>query len=276
VAFEGSPEDATGEGIFRGNGRKVVMIAGTRDVGDFDFVRTSPSINDHGRVAFSGERIVAGRFIDGVYTGNGGPVVAVYDETGGFRDFSGNPAINNSGTVAFLASLSNGVGGLFIGKGGEDFVTAADDTGRLTGVLGFSDPSLNERGDVAFRAGTNEDLDDNGSSTGGGVFVYAGGQLTTILEGTFVEYFGFGDASLNNLGEVAFTVEPTFGEQILVTGPDLVDDRVIGTGDALGGRTVAGIVFTRDGLNDAGQLAFVAHFTDGSSGIFVATPVPGD
>jgi hypothetical protein len=272
VAFEGSPEGARGEGIFRGKGREVVQIAGTRDVGDFDFVRTGPAINTQGRVAFSGERIVDGDFIDGVYAGTGGPVQAIYDTTGPFRDFSGNPAINDDDTFAFLASLSNGVGGLFIGKGGKDFVTAADDTGPLTGVLGFSDPSLNDRGEVAFRAGTNPNFRDNGSSTGGGIFLYTGGQLTTVIEGTFSEYFSFGEPSLNNLGHLAFTVEPTFGEQILVTGADLVEDRVIGTGDTLGQRTVSGIVFTRDGYNDAGQLAFVAHFSDGTSGIFLATP----
>jgi hypothetical protein len=272
VAFEGSPEDAVGEGIFRGNGRKIVLIAGTRDVGDFDFVRASPSINAHGVVAFSGERIVGGDFIDGVYVGTGGPVRPAYDTTRAFRDFSGNPAINDQDTVAFLATRTNGVGGLFMGTGGKDFVTVADDTGPLTGVLGFSDPSLNERGEVAFRAGTNEDFDDNGSSTGGGVFLYTGGQLSTVLEGPFSEFFSFGDPSLNNLGQVAFVVEPTFGQQILVTGPDLVEDRVIGTGDALGTHTVSGIVFTRDGYNDAGQLAFVAYFTDGSSNIILATP----
>jgi len=272
VAFEGSPEDALGEGIFRGNGRTIVQIAGTRDLGDFDFVRTGPAINTRGRVAFSGERIVGGHFIDGVYAGTGDAVQAIYDTTGPFRDFSGNPAIGDDDTVAFLATQSNGVGGLFMGKGGSEFVTVADDTGPLTGVLGFSDPSMNEHGEVAFRAGTNPNFGDNGSSTGGGIFLYTGGRLTTVIEGPFSEFFSFGDPSLNNLGQVAFVVEPTFGEQILVTGPDLADDRVIGTGDALGRRTVSGIVFTRDGYNDAGQLAFVATFTDGSSGIFLATP----
>jgi hypothetical protein len=67
-------------------------------------------------------------------------------------------------------------------------------------------------------------------------------------------------------------VEPTFADQILVTGPDLVRDRVIGRGDRVGGRLVKGVLFGREGLNDAGQLAFTAIFADGSSQGFLATP----
>lgn len=275
VAFEASLEQVNAEGIFRGDGTTLVQIAGTRDAGDFDFVNTGPSINAQGEVAFIGERIVDGAFIDGVYAGQGGAVRSVYDVTGPFRDFSGNPAINDSGLVAFLATQRDGVGGLFLGRGGKDLVRAADDTGLLTGILGFSDPSLNERGEVAFRAGTNPDFDDNGASTGTGVFLYANGRLTTIVQGGFTEFFSLGEPSLNNGGQVAFVAEPTFGEQILVTGPDLVRDRVIGTGDTLRGRVVAGIAFAREGLNDAGQLAFLAIFDDGSREPYLATPIAG-
>ncbi|HSI59237.1 MAG TPA: choice-of-anchor tandem repeat NxxGxxAF-containing protein [Ideonella sp.] len=273
VAFEASLEKVTGEGIFRGDGSSIVQIAGTRDAGDFDFVNSGPSVNASGQVAFIGERIVGGAFIDGVYTGNGGPVQAVYDVTGPFRDFTGNPAINDSGTVAFLATLRNGVGGLFLGTGGNDLVRVADDTGPLTGIVGFSDPSLNDKGEVAFQAGTNPDFDDNGASTGTGIFLYAGGRLSAVVQGGFAEFLSLGTPSLNNVGQVAFVVEPTFGNRILVTGPDLVGDRVIGTGDILQGRVVDGLAFSREGLNDAGQLAFIAFFRDGSSAPYLATPV---
>jgi len=82
VAFEASLRNVTGEGIFRGSGGPVTMIAGTRDARDFDFVRVGPSINARGTVAFSGERIVGSDFIDGVYKGRGGQVTAVHDDTG--------------------------------------------------------------------------------------------------------------------------------------------------------------------------------------------------
>jgi hypothetical protein len=272
VAFEGSPRSGLGEGIFRSNGMKIVQIAGTRDAGDFDFVNAGPSMNRQGRVAFIGERIVGGDFIDGVYAGSGAGVQAVYDETGAFDDFNGNPAINDRNDVAFLATLDNGTSGLFVGRGGTSFTTVADDTGPLTGSLAWSDPSLNDHGDVAFSAGTNPDFGDNGSSTSSGIFLWQGGVLTTVVEGGFDQFFSLGDPSLNNLGQVAFVAEPTFGQQILVTGPDFVENRVLASGDTLYGRTVQNIAFSREGLNDAGQLAFIAYFTDGSSGVFIATP----
>lgn len=275
VGFEASPRNVSGEGIFRGNGGPIQTIAGSGDVGDFDFVNAGPSINASLRVAFIGERIVGSDFIDGVYAGDGGPVTAIYDATGPFADFIGNPSLNDKGQAAFLAVLDTGVGGLFLGSGGA-VTTVADDTGAFTSVFGFSDPALNEQGQVAFRAGTNSETGDNPSgSTGEGIFLFTGGTLVTIFEGSFNDFSSLGDPSLNNGGQVAFVVEPTFGEQILVTGSDFVADRVIGTGDLLLGRTISTVLFSREGLNDAEQLAFTAFFKDGSAGVFLATPLNG-
>lgn len=95
-----------------------------------------------------------------------------------------------------------------------------------------------------------------------------------MVQGGFDEFASLGDPSLNNLGEVAFVASPTFSEQGLVTGADLVGDRMIGTGDLLLGRRVGNVVFSREGLNDRGQLAFTAFCDDGTAGVFLATPVP--
>lgn len=272
VGFEGSPSTPRGEGIFRGSGGAVTLIAGTRNVGDFDFVNASPSINSSGRVAFIGERIVGGNFIDGVYAGSGGAVGAIYDTTSAFSDFTGNPSLNDNGTVAFLATLNNGAGGLFVGNGGA-FQTAADDSGIFTSVFGFSDPSLNARGDVAFTAGLNPDPNDPTGSVRTGVFLYENGVLQTVLEGDFSQIASLSDVSLNNNGDVAFVLSPDFTQQVLLTGADLLNDRVIGTGDLLLGRTITSLTFSREGFNDNGQLAFTALFDDGTSGVFLASPL---
>lgn len=271
VAFEGSPADGLGEGIYRADGQRIELIAGSRDLGDFDFVGLRPSINRRGQVAFIGERIVGGQYVDGVWLGEGGPVQALADENGPLDDFTGDPSLNDRGEVAFLARMDSGVGGLFISDGSR-LTQVADDSGILTGIYGFSDPALNNRGEVAFSAGTNPDPGDNGGSTGSGIFLWRNGVLNTVLQGTLAEYFTLRQPSLNNLGQIAFVVEPTFADQILVTGPDLVRDRVIGRGDRVGGRLVKGVLFGREGLNDAGQLAFTAIFADGSSQGFLATP----
>ena len=272
VGFEATLRTPRGEGIFRAGGGTITTIAGTRNAGDFDFVNAGPSINEAGLVAFIGERVVDGDFLDGVYVGDGGAVTAVYDVSGPFADFIGNPSLADSGAVAFLAVLDTGVSGLFVGSGGE-FTTIVDDTGAFVSAFAFGDPVINELGQVAFRAGTNEDPDENFGSTAEGIFLFADGEVTPVLEGGFDEFASFGDPSLNDLGEVAFVVSPTFEQQILVTGPDLVADRVVATGDKLLGRTVVGLQFSQQGLNDAGQLVFVAFFDDGSSGVFLADPV---
>lgn len=271
VGFEASLRAVRGEGIFRGEGGPITTIAGTRNAGDFDFVNAGPSIAAGGRVAFIGETEVS--FIAGVYAGDGGPVAPIYDETGPLDNFIGNPSLNDNGVVAFLATLDTGVSGLFVGSGGQ-FTTIVDDTGVFTSAFFFGDPSLNDRGEVAFRASTNEDPDDDFGATAEGIFLFSGGVVTPVLQGGFTDFVSFSDPSLNNLGEVAFLVSPSFDQQILVTGPDLLADRVIGTGDRLLGRTITGLDFSREGLNDRGELAFTAFFDDGSSGVFLASPTP--
>lgn len=51
-----------------------------------------------------------------------------------------------------------------------------------------------------------------------------------------------------------------------------MNDKVITTGDSLFGSTVTSIDFSRQGLNNLGQVAFYATLADGTSGIFRADP----
>lgn len=260
VAFEASLGNGSGEGIFRGSGGAVVRIVGTRDAGPFDFVNAGPSVNAAGRVAFVGE--TEGSFVAGVYAGDGGAVAAIYDEQGPFSGFTGNPALNTAGQAAFVATLDAGGGGVFLGSGGAVTTVAAAGVGPFGGVFDFGDPTLNNRGDVAFRT-----LVDGG--TGQGIFRYSGGALAPVVTGAFA---GLGDPALNDAGGIAFLVEPAFGAQVLTAGADFGLGRVIGSGDLLFGRVVQNLLFSREGLNDRGELAFTALFADGSAGVFLATP----
>lgn len=47
-------------------------------------------------------------------------------------------------------------------------------------------------------------------------------------------------------------------------------------GDMLDGETIEpySISFSRNGLNNLGQIAFTATLSDGTTGVWVATPVP--
>lgn len=266
VGFEASFRAVTGEGIFRGESGPITTIVGTQDAGDFDFVNAGPSLNAAGRVAFIGERILGpNNFLAGVWVGDGGPVTAIYDENGPFDDFNGNPSLNDGGQAAFAATLDTGVSGLFLGSGGTAFTTVFDETGPFSSFAGFQGPSLNENGDVAFNAS----LDTSES----GIFLYRGGSVLTVADTSgALAGLSFSDPALNNNGAVAFVATSSSFDQFLLTGPDLAGDHVIATGDLLFGRTITGLSFSREGLNDGGQIAFAATFDDGSAGIFLATP----
>lgn len=265
TAFEGSPDRALGEGIFRGDGNGLVQIAGSRDLGDFDFVNVGPSINSRGQVAFIGERIVGSDYVAGVWVGQGGPVRALVDESGEMDQFSGNPALNDALDVAFLGVRDDGVSGVFLARRGQPLQTVFDS--NATGAFVYSDPAINTAGDVAFGTYFNR-------PRGGvvwGIHVVSGGTLRTVAQADGI--FGYRQPSINNLGQVAYIIEPNYPDQVLVTGPDLVADRVIGTGDVLDGRRVAGVLFGRQGLNDDGQLAFTVVYRDGGTRAYLATPV---
>lgn len=68
--------------------------------------------------------------------------------------------------------------------------------------------------------------------------------------------------SINNLNEIAFTDDLRIG---LFNGPDPLFNKIIGAGDKLSSyplATVGFISFQHPGLNDPGQLVFVAHMSD--------------
>ncbi|MBV9879292.1 MAG: PEP-CTERM sorting domain-containing protein [Gemmatirosa sp.] len=261
VGFEGSFASVSAEGIFRGDGTSVTTIAATRSAGPFDFVNAGPSLNASGLVAFNGALEV--NFTDGIYVGSGGPVVPLYDDTGAVDNFNGNPSLNDLGYVAFGGSLAGGPTGIFLGNGGP-LTTLADNSGGF--FTFFFDPSLNEHNDVAFYAAID-------GGTAQGIFFSHLGAITPIIQGDFTQFGEVGfEPSLNNVGQVAYTFARNFGEEMIAIGPDPDAGHVIGFGDMLFGHMVTGVNLSREGLNDAGQVAFEAFFDDGSSGIFLATP----
>ena len=74
------------------------------------------------------------------------------DTRGQFRrfDFPGAPSVNKAGTVAFLAELDTGVGGIFASDG-QSATTIADGSGIFLGIGGFGQyPAINASGTIAF------------------------------------------------------------------------------------------------------------------------------
>jgi hypothetical protein len=187
-----------------------------------------------------------------------------------------NPAINDAGTVAFWARLGTSPSftfSIFTGDGGPLTTIATTGSGGGFTLLGQV-PAINDAGTVAFKG-----------SNPGGFFTGAGGPTTTIADSSGPLNIALANQSiaLNNLGEVAFLAGLDAGGDGIFTGPDIIDDKVIGQGDALFGSTIGhptfpflttgNLGFFRDGINDSGELAFWARLTDGRQVIVRATPM---
>jgi len=240
--------DVGGSAIVRSNGPTTIASTST------PALLGNPSINDGGVVAFRLDG--TGR---GIFTSDGTTTTTIADSSGPFSRFLDNPSIADGGKVAFLASDAGGIG--IFTSDGTTTTTIAHTSGPFSG-LGF--PSLSTGGAVAFWAS----LDAGGF----GIFTSDGTTTTTITH-TSGPFQGLGNSpSINGRGRVAFWASLDAGGSGIFTGPNPSTDKVIAVGDPLAGSTVTELIFGREGLNNAGQVAFVARLTDGTQGVYRADP----
>jgi hypothetical protein len=90
------------------------------------------------------------------------------------------------------------------------------------------------------------------------------GPTTTVADSSGA-FDVFDSYAINNTGAVAFSAtldSDNLGIPSIFVGPSPKKNRVIGPGDKLDGGTVAGLRFCEEGLNDSGQLAFIAEIED--------------
>lgn len=268
VAFLGQLDNSIA-GVFAGSGGPVTTIADSSgSLNGF----LQPSINNGGTVAFRafiGPGDLGGVWI---FKGDGGPLTPIASNRSGlFYELGALPAINSAGAVAFEAGLllngrPSGGPGLFVGSGGSLTTIATTDLFTAGSPFrGFNVfPAINDAGTVAFEASVEGD----GVT---GIFTGNGGPVTLVADSTGPLGF-LARAAINEAGAVAFLATLDGGGSGIFTGPDPVSDRVIGTGDTLFGATVTNLGFFRDGLNNAGQIAFFARLSDGTVGIYRADP----
>ena len=233
-----------------------------------------------------------------------------------FTDFQQPPELNERDQIAFSAALGPDIRGPVVEEGvfffdpqdglsaiarvGDELSDGSTitDLGGLPVLPGTSAPvNLNDRGEVAFRAGVDGFGVLNEFLGGGGVFRGTPAGLTEIaLTGQEApgggEFVLFTDPLLNDRGQTAFTsfVRDDNGE--LEIGLFAFDDdlglvELLRSGDPLAGSAVvdinlASVEFTpfdlsddRDGINDAGQVAVRFVLADGREGVaVVAVPEP--
>ena len=164
-----------------------------------------------------------------------------------------------------------GAAGIFAGRAGIFRTIAAPDPNVFV-----EKPMFNDAGTAAFYRSFTDAT---------GQFVTAivtgnGGPLTTVADTTGpFGAFGFRPPSLNNNGDVAYNATlDDFQTTGIFVGPRAIQDRVIQTGDKLDGSRVIGLTFCEEGLNDSGQLGFIASLEDPAApngfrtAVFRATP----
>jgi len=157
VAFVAKLDDGVDEddnpvvgatGVFGGTDPETDIIASTDD-GFLAFTNLSPSINNLGEVVFRG----ATAFEQGIYRGPDLELDRIADSSGDYGAF-GEAAINDAGTVVFLANLDSGGTGIFTGPDpiADAVITTGDSLfGGAVVALDFAGHgALNNHGEVAF------------------------------------------------------------------------------------------------------------------------------
>ena len=256
--------------------------------------QTLPSTNALGDVLFNAEFLpVGGSTDDGIFlfdddTGMIKPVVRDGDaavDGNGFLDvaLTNHPALADDGQVAFWASIYGAVGGLGNGSGIYRWLN-----GNLTRIVrsgqpepgggsffdGFSWPSLNRVGDVAFVG-----LLDSG---GEGVYRGDGGPLVEIARTgdesppgwLITDFTPVAGVAVNDAGQVAMRayVDPPgccgLANVIYLGSGGALTMPVFG-GQALpGGGTVPAAINRNLALNNRGQVVFMSPQNNSASGIF--------
>ena len=258
------------EAILRGSGEELTVIASTRK--EFGFFGFDTSVNNRGVVAFKAELDEEFGFDEGLFSGRGGPITTHYlTSTSRFDGNDSRPSINDARHIAFEESIDF-EDGIFVTDDGGFIVVAKPDPDRSVGK-----PVLNEDGTVAFEASF---VDQETSEFVSVIMKVDRGSRTPVAgtRGPFA-FFGFRPPSLNNLGQAAFHATlDDFSTSGIFVGRDAVDDRVIATGDTLDGSKVQNVTFCEEGLNDSGQLAFIAALEEPDSpegfrtAVFLASP----
>ncbi len=268
VAFYASTPSNNSDGLYLGDGATLdTIVDSTGPFARLDDGCCKPYVmlNESGEVAFVAHFDAGGP--PALYVGDASGVAPLYDgSNSAFVDYEHGPSIDDAGRVAFWAFTGNGSNdGLFVGDGGTpslrfDFAGPWCSLSLESGIDPNGDPTL--AGDLDPACGSTPSIYRAG--TGG---------VTPLVTGP-VESIWFDPPAFNALGGLAFNGAPLAGPLGIFTGGQ-PSDAVVQVGDALFGSTVTGVQVGRQGLNDAGQIAFWYALADGRTGYARANRLPG-
>ncbi|MEO7058450.1 MAG: choice-of-anchor tandem repeat NxxGxxAF-containing protein [Lapillicoccus sp.] len=248
--------------IVLGDGGPVRVVA-RAGPGEVFSALGSLSLNAQGRVAFFGGTPDS----VGIYTGNGvGPLVTRYVNTDAADYFGliGVPILNAAGQIAFEEHNADGVYSIYRSEPGGS-VTRLYRSPQPSVSLG----SMNRAGRVGYDTTRVARLPR-------AIYTVRGGASTLVASSAdgFTALFG---GYLNDVGHVVFYATKTAGAILgLWTGATPSFTPVVQPGDIINGRELyyVGGICARTMLNNAGQVAFMATYRDGTTAVVWADPVP--
>ena len=261
-ACDTPPQDERRQGVFLGKDGPLTTIAHSinRPGGNFiaEFLVADQSVNIAGQVAFVPE--LDETFDQGLFVGSKRGTferrfLADHPTPDGFNfnNIGSRVSLNDRGQIAFESGLNDlDVSGIFLSNPDGTFRTIVDNSRGLSAA----DPSLNNRGLVAFTADRFDENDNQIFS----IKTSRGGAVTTVAKSSPGGYASFNEPSLNDLGEVVFTADvqpdPNVFEtfQGVFTGPDPVADKVLQAGDLYEGMPVTSVFTCAEALNNLGQI----------------------
>jgi hypothetical protein len=275
---------SSGTGIIAGAPGALEIVAKTGTAapsgGNYNSL-SDPVFNSNGQVAFTGSTSVNGQFARtlGFPATTAALVGTPTPATGNYATLNAHPVVNASGQVAFLARTSFDDFAIFAGTPGTTLTTVALQGSPAPAGGNYSqlsNPAINSAGKVLFGASL------TGGSAGSGLFFGTPGTtLTTVAlnnsttpaGGVFGPFSG--PPAVNSAGQVAFVSNRNgdFNSALFAGTPGTTLTSVAVMGDAAPAGGNYSAMFT-PALNVAGNVAFLANLTGGSStrGIFVGTP----
>ena len=135
--------------------------------------------------------------------------------------------------------------------------TASGSSGGKVNFVGSS--SLNNVGTFAYVSGVADEA--KNSIIESKVLLKRGDKTITIAD-TNAEFSSFGNTSINDRGKVAFIANLDAVGEGIFTGNNPKTNKVIATGDSLFGYTLVDLDFSSEGLNNFGQITFVAKLAN--------------
>jgi hypothetical protein len=179
-----------------------------------------------------------------------------------FRIIRDGLSVNSLGDVAFHADQC-----LFTLN--EVLAAPGDviDGKTLLGVGGDAKLCFNDHGEIAFRAAFGDD-----GETSVGVFAQ---DRLVVQNGDRVAGFtlsGFWGLAFNNGGIVAFRPNVKHKPRVVTRGVFTQFGPIVMFGERIGGKTFSDMGGDSVSLNDKGEVAFIAEFTDRSHGVVIARP----